>query len=1081
MLYKTSFTALFLTSLMLCSDWRFQSDGPLSIKTQDNQTVREYSDNVIIKNDRMTLYTDRAMQYTDSNEILLEGNVKMVTDSDILECDKMYYWSVVDSAIASGSVLLSNKQQKIISDKITYKVMDGPFGFSFVSNGHTIIKDSLRTLSGNYISYNDKTQTMNIRDSANVIEINKGIAGDHMKILFKDKDIRTIIVDGYSNAFQNMNYTINNRQTKLKNQMHGDTIIANINDNNIETLRISGMAITEYHVFDTTKLIGRNIASGGAIKLKFREGNLNQIEVFGGGRGKFIPNDNNKSIDSTILYKAEYIDHLIDVQKTHLIGDSDIQYKGTSLKSESIFLNWETNTLLASELKNKIPVVYTRGNAPLQGKSIEFNMVTNKGKLRGGRTEVNDSFFHGKDMYKGEGDSYHVFKGKYTSCDLDRPHFHLSSQHMKMLQNDKIIARPVILFIQDIPVFYLPFAIIPNRQGQRKSGWVMPQIGESGAFGYFIKNLGYYWAPNDYMDYRILMNLYDRDGITINTLLRYKKIYKYSGSITTSLTQNLRSSSDILDILNNYTRLWSLKWNHYQEENDFGKLIANYNYVSSSSYYQDSNVAIDPEVRLNQQIISNISYSKKISDKTKISANIKENYFLLIEQQTIQETGLNISPTYKQHHSSIILNHNYTRGSTAINLNSVYRGNNYISNYSNNGSEWTSKENLYRDGINHFIKLSTSRTVLGWLNISPQITISENWITNFLMPSRDEDGNFNEIDGLDIPESTQSLAYFLDGTLQNEESFKRRTTVYGSMEANTKFFGTFPINIGKLKAIRHTIRPKVSFNYRPEKVFGDYIIKDSSGDEFDVFEYSQFRGARTTSNNKYQLSINNLIETKTIDDDGQYNKSQLLSWNLATSYDRDLDSLNFSSISSSIQTSLFDILNLSIKTNHDIYSTALQDDLEDGTKRYSYENAFIIPKLKYISLNTSIVRKGKSVAQDFQNWSGRFTIRYTNHKRTRLNDNIEEYYWDPTISIDNSIKINITEQWKLSYRSRIDLLDNTLLNQSFIITRDLHCWEFGFSWWPGGFNQGFLLSIKVKNPDLQDIKLRSSGGSMLKL
>ena len=121
----------------------------------------------------------------------------------------------------------------------------------------------------------------------------------------------------------------------------------------------------------------------------------------------------------------------------------------------------------------------------------------------------------------------------------------------------------------------------------------MPQIGESGDYGFYLKNLGYYWAPNQYMDYRVLLNFYDRDGGTINTLLRYKKIYKYSGNISTSLTQNLRSSSDIFDILNSYSRLWSLNWLHTQDDNRFGELKINYNYVSSSSYYQDSNISID--------------------------------------------------------------------------------------------------------------------------------------------------------------------------------------------------------------------------------------------------------------------------------------------------------------------------------------------------------------------------------------------------------------------------------------------------------------------------------------------------------
>tara|TARA_B100001758_G_C17869381_1_gene333060 strand:- start:378 stop:533 length:156 start_codon:yes stop_codon:yes gene_type:complete len=47
--------------------------------------------------------------------------------------------------------------------------------------------------------------------------------------------------------------------------------------------------------------------------------------------------------------------------------------------------------------------------------------------------------------------------------------------------------------------------------------------------------------------------------------------------------------------------------------------------------------------------------------------------------------------------------------------------------------------------------------------------------------------------------------------------------------------------------------------------------------------------------------------------------------------------------------------------------------------------------------------------------------------------------------------------------------------------RSLHCWEFGFKWWPSGANSGFLLNIRVKSPNLRDIKIKTSGGSLFGL
>ena len=64
-----------------------------------------------------------------------------------------------------------------------------------------------------------------------------------------------------------------------------------------------------------------------------------------------------------------------------------------------------------------------------------------------------------------------------------------------------------------------------------------------------------------------------------------------------------------------------------------------------------------------------------------------------------------------------------------------------------------------------------------------------------------------------------------------------------------------------------------------------------------------------------------------------------------------------------------------------------------------------------------------------------------------------------------------------------DLIDNDILSHSFYIYRQLHCWIFSFKWYPGVSandyaGSGFQLLIRVKNPDLQDIRIRQTSGNM---
>ena len=96
---------------------------------------------------------------------------------------------------------------------------------------------------------------------------------------------------------------------------------------------------------------------------------------------------------------------------------------------------------------------------------------------------------------------------------------------MKVDNNsNQIIAKPMILYIHDLPTFAVPFAILPNSNQKRKSGFIMPSFGHSQIAGTWIQDLGYYYAPNDYYDIITYLDFYDRSEVRIDSKLNYKKL-----------------------------------------------------------------------------------------------------------------------------------------------------------------------------------------------------------------------------------------------------------------------------------------------------------------------------------------------------------------------------------------------------------------------------------------------------------------------------------------------------------------------------------------------------------------------------
>ncbi|MCH7529007.1 MAG: hypothetical protein IH972_05590 [Candidatus Marinimicrobia bacterium] len=103
-------------------------------------------------------------------------------------------------------------------------------------------------------------------------------------------------------------------------------------------------------------------------------------------------------------------------------------------------------------------------------------------------------------------------------------------------------------------------------------------------------------------------------------------------------------------------------------------------------------------------------------------------------------------------------------------------------------------------------------------------------------------------------------------------------------------------------------------------------------------------------------------------------------------------------------------------------------------------------------------------------WEARFTLRY--QLQPSLDPKKRETFW-----MGGNVKTSIGPGWKVGYSARFNMLTQELVHHDLNLYRELHCWEFAFSWTPSGPGRGFLLRINVRDADLQDIKYESRGGT----
>ncbi len=194
---------------------------------------------------------------------------------------------------------------------------------------------------------------------------------------------------------------------------------------------------------------------------------------------------------------------------------------------------------------------------------------------------------------------------EFTSCDLPDPHYHFDAGKVKWMSQSMIVARPAVLYIRDVPVAWLPF-IFQDTKRDRSSGILIPRFGFNDIvrtdknYNRTVSNIGYYWAPNDYMDATASLDWYANRYTQYTANVNYRWLDQFiNGSVRVSKqiqSDGVASNTLLLD--------------HRQSFNATTQLNFFLNYVSNSSV-QLAN-AIDP-LASTQSISSSVNFTKRLS------------------------------------------------------------------------------------------------------------------------------------------------------------------------------------------------------------------------------------------------------------------------------------------------------------------------------------------------------------------------------------------------------------------------------------------------------------------------------------
>lgn len=593
-----------------------------------------------------------------------------------------------------------------------------------------------------------------------------------------------------------------------------------------------------------------------------------------------VPTDtsaNSNVLDSPVKYEAK--DSIVfDYRnsRAHLYGDSKVNYQNLELDAEEIDISIDSSLVYAAGRKDSTGVIqgkplFKQGADEYEPDKIAYNFKTRKAFVSNVYTQEGEGFMQTIDGKRDSSGVMYIRHGKYTTCDAEHPHFYLALSRAKMHPGKSVIFGPAHIVVEDVPLpIALPYGFFPFKS-KYSSGFIMPTYGDETNRGFYLRDGGYYFAINDYVDVKLLGDIYTKGSWSLSAQSTYRKRYKYNGSLYVSYQYTHEGEKNFPDEAT--SKSFKITWSHRQDAkaNPTQSFSASVNFATSSYERNNLTSMYNPESYTQSTRTSSLSYSKSFPN---IGLTLSGSFNL---SQQVRDSSISVTLP----NLTISLNRFYPFKRKKMagkerwyeKIAMSYTGN--LTNSINTKENLLFKSSLikdWRNGMRHQIPISASFSILKYINVTPSFNFTDRMYSHKIMQSWDQD--------------RQAV---------------RRDTVYGfynvynfnmSVSANTKIYGMFyplPWAGGKkIYAIRHVFTPTVSFSYAPDfskPAFGfydTYVRTDRDGNVSTV-SYSPFSGgvygtvgSGMTGNVSVDISNNVEMKVRTKKDSTGFKKISLI-------------------------------------------------------------------------------------------------------------------------------------------------------------------------------------------------------------
>ncbi len=815
-------------------------------------------------------------------------------------------------------------------------------------------------------------------------------------------------------------------------------------------------------------------------------------------RDTFSFRSSKDSLDAPVIYHAD--DSMvmdIPAKKIILYGkETRVNYIDNKLVSPRIEFDQRTNLVSAYLVKDSNGNViafpeFNQADFKTKSDSIKFNMKTGKGITKGTYTQQGELFVYGEKIKKVDPDVFYALRGRFTTCNLDTPHFAFVSKKIKFISKKTAFTGPVHPEVENVPIpVYLPFGIYPMQQG-RHSGLIAPSFNANEELGLSLDGLGYYRVLSDRWDAVIRGTLYSYGGWTANLSPRYYKRYRYQGNFTINVLH-------LRDLDKSGARAFNVQWSHTTDSKARPGVSFNASLNAGSSGY-NSAVPNNPQRNFQNQLNSSITYSKTWKDKPfniNISGNHNQNTNSKLVNINLPDIGFNVNTLYPLRRKEVIGAYKWYEN-LGIALNTNARS--LSSFYDTSGNFFKQFSEKYQWGASHNVPVTLSLPQVGNFQFAPSVSYVEKWYQEKF--TRSWDTSNKKLD-----------------TVIRKGFYTAREMSFG-MGVTTRIFGLFTFKKkSRVQAIRHEIRPLISASYKPDMnksswyttqvdTFG-HVLPYSHYERsiFGTFGLGKYGGLSFGIDNNLQMKVRNKKDTG---EAGMKKITLIDGFSLTSSYNFLKKSFKLEPINMSLRTNLFDKISIS---GNAVFMPYLTDSVGNFVDKTIWRRKIIaLGKLTSASIAMQTQFKGgdkneklstNNLQNNLVNTISGLPLNEYQQEAAYISNNPGEFAnfnipWSISLSyafsytrVPNGLgtgykgsisqntnftgSLNLTPKWQIGINGSYNITLKELGLINMYLTREMHCWQMAINISPVGRYRYFNISISPKSGILRDLKINRS-------